>query len=65
MVVIIGPCFSLAATGGLGDALLYYDTKWGARVKFPKRTFKSLASAWVINKTWFKKASLRLLTKFD
>jgi len=59
MVVVIGPCFSLSASGCLGKPLLYYDTKYGARVKFPKRTFQSPGNVWEINKEWFKKASDR------
>jgi len=59
MTVLIGPCFSLSASGSVGKALLYYDTKFGARVRIVKRRFESPGVAWEINKSWFKMASDR------
>lgn len=62
MVVVLGPCFSLSASGLMGKALLYYDTKYGARVRIPKRTFVPPAPIWEINIVWFKAASDRAKT---
>ena len=62
MTVLVGPCFSLAASGLVGKALLYYDTKYGARVRKPRSRFTPPGTAWEINKVWFKKASDRAKT---
>lgn len=62
MVNVIAPCFSLSATGLLGKALFYYDTKYGARVRTPKRTFVPPGSVWEVNQLWFRAASDRSKT---
>ncbi len=59
MVTVIAPCFSLSASGLLGKALFYYDTKFGARVRIPKRTFVPPGSIWEVNKEFFKLANTR------
>ena len=59
MVVVLGPCFSTSASGLLGKALLYYDTKYGARIRTPKRTFTPPSQSWIVNQEWFKKANAR------
>ena len=59
MVVVIGPCLSLSASGLYGKALLFYDTKFGARIRKPKSQFVPPGQSWEVNKTWFKQASNR------
>ena len=59
MVSVIAPAFSLSASGLLGKALFYYDTKYGARVRTPKRTFKPPGNVWEVNKAFFILASER------
>lgn len=59
MVQVIAPLFSLSASGLLGKALLFYDTKYGARVRSPKKTFVPPGSIWEVNIEWFKQASNR------
>ena len=62
MVNVIAPLFSLSASGLVGKALFYYDTKYGARVRSPKRSFVPPGTIWEVNKEWFKKASDRFKT---
>jgi len=59
MVVVVGPCLSLSASGLIGKALLFYDSKLGARIRSPKKSFVPPGQAWEVNKTWFKLASDR------
>lgn len=59
MVSVIAPCFSLSASGTVGKALLYYDTKYGARIRTPKRRFTPPGTIWEVNKVWFEKANTR------
>jgi hypothetical protein len=59
MAQVIAPLFSLSASGTFGKALLYYDTRFGARVRSPKKYFVPPGSIWEVNKEWFKKASDR------
>jgi len=59
MSVLVGPLFSLSASGLLGKALFYYDTKYGARVRVPKKSFVPPGAIWEVNKEWFKAASDR------
>lgn len=67
MPVLAGPLFSLTASGLFGKCLLYYDTRYGARVRSPKKYFVPPGSIWEVNKEWFKKASIRskILNKFQ
>lgn len=60
--MVVGPCFSLSASGLLGKALLYYEHPWGARVRAPKKTFVPPAPIWEVNQVWFKAASDRSKT---
>ena len=62
MPVLLGPLFSLSASGLMGKALLFYDTKYGARVRKPKSKFVPPNSIWEVNIEWFKKASIRSRT---
>jgi len=62
MTVVVGPCFSMSASGLLGKVLLYYDTKYGARIRSPKKTFVPPSQAWEVNKVWFTQASTRWST---
>ena len=57
MVNVVGPLMSLAATGNMKDALFYYDTKFGARIRVPKRQFSPPGQAWIVNQEWFKLAN--------
>jgi len=63
MPVVTGPLFSLKASGLLGKTILYYDTKYGARVRLVRKNFTPPGNIWEVNKEWFKKASDRW--KFD
>ena len=62
MPVLLGPLFSMSASGLFSKALLFYDTKYGARVRLPKKRFVPPNNVWEVNKEWFKKASDRVKT---
>jgi len=62
MSVVVGPLFSMSASGLFKKALLFYDTKYGARVRAPKKTFVPPGNIWEVNIEWFKKASVRSKT---
>jgi hypothetical protein len=59
MAQVIAPLFSLSASGLMGKALFFYDTKYGARVRSPKKTFVPPGNIWEVNKAWFQMASDR------
>jgi len=67
MPSVIGPLFSISASGLMGKALLFYDTEYGARVRSPKKKFVPPGNIWEVNIDWFKKASARwkTLTVFE
>lgn len=66
MVSVIAPLFSISATGLIGKTILYYNTKYGARVRKIKRGDVVYGNTWEVNKEWFKLASTRakLLTEW-
>ena len=59
MAQVIAPLFSLSASGLMGKALFFYDTKYGARVRSPKKSFVPPGNIWEVNIAWFQKASDR------
>lgn len=62
MTVLVGPLFSLSASGLFGKCLLYYSSGGWPRVRKVSSRFKSPGNVWEVNKEWFKKASERAKT---
>ncbi len=58
MVKLVGPLFSLSATGALGDYLFYYESPYGPVVRSKKRYYKNAAQYWTVNQEWFKAANI-------
>lgn len=63
MVKVVGPAFSLAATGSIGSAIFYYDHPYGAMVRGPRRKRpENVAQIFTLNQTWFEAANTRSKT---
>jgi hypothetical protein len=59
MVMLVGPAFSLTASGQFGKSVLFYESPHGAVLRMKKRYFTPPSQSWYVNNEYFKSASDR------
>jgi hypothetical protein len=58
MVKLVGPAMSLSASGSLGNAINFTESKSGNILRLKKRAFTSSSPAWEANQALFNAASV-------